>query len=126
MGSLPTKSGEQTQTSTLFQAIRRDDFKLAQTLIKSGVELDCRNYIGGTPLIEACRNRRRSKNEKERERFAKYLLDNGCDINKCDIYGRTALVYAEKNQHHAIVRIIERKEYKMSLYENRSKYLCSF
>ncbi|XP_071126697.1 putative ankyrin repeat domain-containing protein 19 [Mytilus edulis] len=115
MGAGFTKDDENDRTGALFQAIRRDRFQLATDLISKGAGVNCINYFGNTPLIETCRSHRASTRtgnavESDRERFVTFLINNDCDKTKYDIYGWTALMYAEKNGHDTIIDILEKKE----------------
>lgn len=125
MGLNVSKSNGTTYSSSLFHAIRRNNFGRAMTLVSDriGNQLDCRNFNGCTPLIETCRNEKQQENIETRVTFVKVLLKNGCDLSKCDIYGNTAMVYAEKNEHFEIAEILDRKERKLSLIENRGNFL---
>ncbi|VDI10096.1 Hypothetical predicted protein [Mytilus galloprovincialis] len=116
MGAGFSKDDENDRTGALFQAIRRDRFQLATDLISKGAGVNCINYFGNTPLIETCRSNRKSNRtgstvESERERFVSFLIRNDCDLTKYDIYGWTALMYAEKNGHDNIIDILEKKEH---------------
>ena len=121
MGSSSTKGADLDSVASLFDAIKKDNYEQAMTLVSD--RLDCRNLYGCTPLIATCRNRSKSGKELEREKFVKFLVESGCDIRKCDIYGNTALVYAEKNGYTSIVYILMRKELKLSLIERRGMYV---
>ncbi|VDI11422.1 Hypothetical predicted protein [Mytilus galloprovincialis] len=123
MGAGCTKNNENDRIGALFQAIRREKFQLATDLISKGAGVNCINYFGNTPLIETCRSHRTSKRtgsivENEREQFVRFLLNNDCDVSKYDIYGWTALMYAEKNGHDSIVYILEKKEKGMNNTES--------
>jgi ankyrin repeat protein len=49
------------------------------------------------------------------------FLENGADIRISDIYGWTALLYAQENGHESIARILERIESRTSIVEKRGK-----
>ncbi|XP_052081858.1 uncharacterized protein LOC127719663 [Mytilus californianus] len=115
MGAGFSKDDENDRTGALFQAIRRDRFQLATELISKGAGVNCMNNFGNTPLIQTCRNNRTSNRtgravESDRERFVSFLISNDCDMSKYDIYGWTALMYAEKNGHDNIIDILEKKD----------------
>jgi hypothetical protein len=90
MGSVPTKVKENNNICALFRAIKEEKFERAKTLIYAGTAIDCINYDGSTPLIETCRNSRRYNDDREREKFVMFLIENGCDVSKSDIYGWNA------------------------------------
>ncbi|XP_063424809.1 uncharacterized protein LOC134708300 [Mytilus trossulus] len=115
MGAGFSKDDEEDRTGALFQAIRRDRFQQATDLISKGAGVNCMNNFGNTPLIHTCRNNRTSTRtgravESDRERFVSFLISNDCDMSKYDIYGWTALMYAEKNGHDNIIDILEKKD----------------
>ena len=113
MGAGFSKDDENDRTGALFQAIRKDRFKIATDIISKGAGVNCINYFGNTPLIETClraSNRSGVTVEYERERFVAFLINNDCDMSKYDIYGWTALMYAEKNGHDNIIDILENKD----------------
>ncbi|VDI27423.1 Hypothetical predicted protein [Mytilus galloprovincialis] len=124
MGTGCSKDNENDRIGTLFRAIRRERFQLAADLISKGTGVDCINYFGSTPLIETCKHHRRTRKrsivECDRESFVRFLIDNYCDVSKYDIYGWTALMYAEKNSHYNIADILEKNEGK-----NGKRYVYS-
>ncbi|XP_063425523.1 POTE ankyrin domain family member B-like [Mytilus trossulus] len=115
MGAGFSNDDENDKTGALFQAIRSEKFQKATALISNGAGVNCINYFGKTPLIETCRSHRTSSRsfstvECERERFVKFLINNDCDTSKYDIYGWTALMYAEKNGHDKIIDVLDEEE----------------
>ena len=71
--------------------------------------------------------RSKEHDEQQRTTFVKLLLANGEDIRISDIYGWTALLYAQENGHESIARMLERIESRKSIMEKRGKfyiYLC--
>ncbi|XP_071153252.1 putative ankyrin repeat domain-containing protein 19 [Mytilus edulis] len=129
MGAGFTKDHENEKIGALFQAIRREKFQLAIDLISKGAGVNCINYFGNTPLIETCRSNRASNKrgntvESERERFVRFLISNDCDITKYDIYGWTALMYAEKNGYDNIADILEKKDKRTRSGDSRGKRDC--
>ncbi|VDI75846.1 Hypothetical predicted protein [Mytilus galloprovincialis] len=115
MGSGFSSDNENERIGAIFDAIRHERFSLAADLITKGRGVNCINFVGSTPLIETCKHRRnsitkRSVVECARESFVRFLIDNTCDSSKYDIYGWTALMYAEKNGHSNIANILEKTE----------------
>jgi ankyrin repeat protein len=104
----------------LFIAIKENNFNKASDVILKGANVNCTNLIGGTPLIEMCRSK--EHDEQQRTTFVKLLLANGADIRISDIYGWTALLYAQENGHESIARMLERIESRKSIMEKRGKY----
>jgi hypothetical protein len=103
MGSVPTKVKENNNICALFRAIKEEQFERAKTLIYAGTAIDCINYDGSTPLIETCRNSRRYNDDREREKFVMFLIENGCDVSKSDIYGWNALLQMGLDTHNIIL-----------------------
>ena len=92
----------------LYTAIERCNFAEARQLILDGANVNCMNYLGGTPLIETCRSSFLHGKERERESFVRFLISNGSQVDLSDIFGRTAVLYAIENGHHAIANLLER------------------
>lgn len=91
----------------LYTAIERCNFGEARQLILDGANVNCMNYLGGTPLIETCRSSLSHGKERERESFVRFLISNGSKVDLSDIFGRTAVLYATENGHHTIVNLLE-------------------
>ena len=119
MGAAAVKSERPELSYRLFIAIKENNFNKASNVILKGANVNCTNFIGGTPLIEMCRSK--EHDEQQRTTFVKLLLENGADIRKSDIYGWTALLYAQENGHESIARILERIESRTSIVEKRGK-----
>ena len=96
--------------------------KRAKELVVAGTNVNCINYFGASPLIDTCKDN--SGNETERYEFVRFLIEHGCDTTKTDIYGWTALLYAQKNGYNLIAATLERIERRMSNIENRDGSFC--
>ena len=95
-------------SNSLHRAIRQSNFQKARNLILRGADVNCMNFIGGTPLIQTCRSMKlNEKTEEERKYFVMFLLQNGSEVDKSDIYGWTALLYAKENNHRSIAMLLE-------------------
>lgn len=106
----------------LFLAVKHNDIKLAQQMLKSGAFVDFRNKINETPLILACAKGnlnmvkmlvRCGANVNVRDslkatplmwasygndiEIAKYLIDMGADVNAYDNLGCTPLMWWATN-----------------------------
>ncbi|CAC5410529.1 unnamed protein product [Mytilus coruscus] len=119
MGSAILKPFEHNSDHVVFEAIRKNKFTLAKKLIFSGKDVDCINYLGATPLIETCKAPDVPNTRKKREEFVQFLINKGCKTGKHDIYGWTAVLYAEENGHLSISKILNRCESKASCYKRR-------
>jgi ankyrin repeat protein len=94
----------------LYTSIEKNNYMEARQLIAKGANVNCINYIGGTPLIETCRTPLLHKGERERESFVRFLITSGAEMDLSDIFGGTAVIYAKQNGLQSIVNILERKE----------------
>lgn len=121
MGSAIIKPFEHNSDHLVFEAIRKNKFPVAKKLIFAGKDVDCINYLGATPLIETCKAPDVPNTRKKREEFVQFLIDKGCKTGKHDIYGWTAVLYAEENGHSSIAQILNRCESKTSCYKRRGK-----
>ncbi|VDI40705.1 Hypothetical predicted protein [Mytilus galloprovincialis] len=117
MGSASSIRSDQSYDKivNVFQAIQQNKFKAAKKIMSSGVEINCINYIGATPLIETCRSRHLPATEIGRNEFVQFLIELGCDVKRNDIHGWTAVLYAEENGHETIVEMLETCEIKKKI-----------
>lgn len=120
MGAAAAKSQSHELSYRLFVAMNQNDLQEATTVLLKGADANCTNFIGGTPLIELCKSK--EHDEPQRTTFVKLLLENGADISILDIYGWTALLYAQENGHDSIARILYRIESRPSIIEKRGKF----
>jgi ankyrin repeat protein len=120
MGAAAAKSQNHALSYRLFVAINQNDLQKASNILLKGADVNCTNFIGGTPLMELCKSK--EHDEAQRTTFVKLLLENGADIMISDIYGWTALLYAQKNGHESIARILHRIESRASIIEKRGKF----
>lgn len=110
MGTAASHCGEEYNgICCLFEAINKNNFNRARKIIAEGLEVNCINYNGATPLIEVCRKQSKPKTEKDKEHFVQFLLEHGSDPNRNDIYGWTALLYAKETGQKAIAKLLEEK-----------------
>lgn len=105
-----TQCSGMEHTFHLYRAIQEKDFQKAEYIIENGANVNCVNYLGGNPLIETCRCKNITDKQKERERFVRFLIRNGSDVGKSDMFGWTALLYAKENGHQAIAMLLENLE----------------
>lgn len=105
-----TQCSGMENTFHLYRAIQQNNFHKAECIMENGGSVNCMNYLGGNPLIETCRCTNFTDKKKERERFVRFLIRNGSDVGKSDMFGWTALLYAKENGHQAIAMLLEKLE----------------
>lgn len=92
---IPTGIEKQRVTSTrhgavaLFNAVTKGQVSVAQSLLKTGVNVNVKTLSGTTPLMAAA-----SKGYSD---LAKVLMDNGADVHAKDAKGETALSIAVRS-----------------------------
>jgi hypothetical protein len=80
------KSSSRHGAVALFNAVAKGQMSIAQSLLKTGVNVNVRTVDGTTPLMAAAK--------KGYSDLAKVLLDNGADATARDSKGNTALSIA--------------------------------
>ena len=86
------------ESDTLMNALKNDDINKAKELIMSGVNINTRNIIGETPLMEAA--------EKGYTEIVELLLNKRVNINISNVKNITALSKAAYNGHTDIVKLL--------------------
>jgi len=86
-----------TFPSSLVDAIREGNEKLAKILIGLGIDINSPDSEGDTPLMVAT-----TRGQTE---IAKLLIDNGAEIDKQDNEGRTLLALAAKYGHDETAKL---------------------
>ena len=81
----PKSSGRHGAVA-LFNAVAKGQMSMAQSLLKTGVNVNIRTVDGTTPLMAAAK--------KGYSDLAKILMDNGADVHARDSKGNTALSIA--------------------------------
>lgn len=82
----PKVSSSKHGAVALFNAVAKGQLSVAQSLLRTGVNVNVRTLDGTTPLMAAAR--------KGYSDLAKVLLDSGADVNARDSKGNTALTIA--------------------------------
>ena len=84
----------------IFQASKRGDVGRIEELVRSGTSVDSRdaNFLNRTPLMWAA-----AYNQQE---AAKFLYENGCNLNLQDSGGNTAVHWAAYLEYGALVKML--------------------
>ena len=82
----PKKTSSRHGAVALFNAVAKGQMSVAQSLLKTGVNVNVRTVDGTTPLMAAAK--------KGYSDLAKILMDNGADVHARDSKGNTALSIA--------------------------------
>ncbi|MDF3047405.1 MAG: hypothetical protein K0R73_523 [Candidatus Midichloriaceae bacterium] len=97
-----------TLEKQFFSAIKKNDLELIKKLLESGVDINCKNYFGETPLIALI--------PKFNEEIFEFLLENGADINAKSHNGETAFHKALSKYDPEIVNKILAKKPEIDLH----------
>ena len=76
------------KNNELLYASSRGNIDKIKSLLKKGINIDCRDSFGITPLMKAC-------NEANAE-VVEYLIERGADVNTVDYYGSSPIFYLLK------------------------------
>ena len=87
-------------------AITEGYFLLVQVLIGGHMNVNCRDNCGAAALIAVCRSSCTRRKEAKLE-FVRFLLKERALVDIIDIFGKTAINYAEEND----LKIIEKELY---------------
>ena len=68
--------------------------------ISLGVDINCRDKQGKTPLHEACCSNRSSISDERKKEIVMLLVDNGADKLAIDHLGETALHCIARHNHN--------------------------
>lgn len=94
-------STEMVGSTAVFNAIVKNRLRMIQSLARVGVDLNCRNIEGQTPLMAAAKLGHLP--------IVQFLLDNGVDAMDTNDYGQNAMDIARKAGHAAVVGLLERR-----------------
>ena len=83
-------------------ALSSSNPRIIETLLNAGADIECRNYIGETPLLMAI-------NGNPNAKLAVALITNGADVNARDYQGNSALILAEKEKRKYLVKLLIEK-----------------
>jgi len=94
---MPKKRKEvSTPDDELYIAITEGYFMLAHILIGGHMNVNCQDNSGATALIAVCRSSCKKSKEAKLE-FFRFLLKEGANADIIDIFGKTAINYAEES-----------------------------
>jgi ankyrin repeat protein len=81
-----------------FKYVKKGDVKVVNLFFEAGIDINCKNTDGATPLIVA--------SEEGKNHIIKLLLSKGADVNAQDIGGWTALIMAANGGYVDTVQIL--------------------
>ncbi|XP_055539766.1 uncharacterized protein LOC129726745 [Wyeomyia smithii] len=84
--------------TALHVCVQRDEYDIAQELIRAGADVNAKNRSGTTPLHLAV--------SKRNVRFVQLLLDSRCQLDSLDYHGETPLIKAVVSNNLNIVKIL--------------------
>lgn len=87
-----------SQTAKLLQAAEMGDLEQVAELLGKGVDVNCQDYFGWTPLMVAAK--------QGNDQIVKYLLKHGSDLTIHSFDGHTAVTLARLSRHEHIVAAI--------------------
>ena len=98
-------------------AVFRGSVPLARLLLAHGADVNGRNVLGDTPLMDACRFGKTA--------VARLLLNHGADTSLCSRNGKTALQMAQTSRHprSALVKLLRQYQAKQAISSRRSRCL---
>jgi len=85
-----------TPDDELYIAITEGNVLLAQVLIGGHMNVNCQDNSGATALLAVCRSSCKRSKEATLE-FVRFLLKERTLVDIIDIFGKTAINYAEEN-----------------------------
>eukprot|EP01114_Cavostelium_apophysatum_P012722 TRINITY_DN2910_c0_g1_i1.p1 TRINITY_DN2910_c0_g1~~TRINITY_DN2910_c0_g1_i1.p1 ORF type:complete len:655 (-),score=195.25 TRINITY_DN2910_c0_g1_i1:52-2016(-) len=77
----------------------RPYWDLLETLINKGVDINAQNYLGETPLMQAC--------SRGNESAVQFLLNHKAKVNLTNGKGESALFYSEKAGPSSVIKIMQ-------------------
>lgn len=95
---------EPVYKSTAFHlaAVSSGNPRIVETLLNAGADIECRNYLGETPLLLAIGGNPNAK-------LATALIQHGADVNARDYAGNSALLLAEREKRKYLVKLLKEK-----------------
>lgn len=90
-----------TGTAAIFNAIAKNRLKMIQSLARIGVDLNCTNIEGQTPLMAAAAHGHLE--------IVQFLLDRGVDVTATNDFGQSALDLATQAGHGEIARLLQER-----------------
>ncbi|VDI22754.1 Hypothetical predicted protein [Mytilus galloprovincialis] len=90
----------------LFEAISKKQYKLARILVEGGVDVNCTNEEGETPLMMVCDRKATGNTKRMRMKLITTLLNKPINFFKRDKFGRTSLTCAHINRDQSVIDIL--------------------
>ncbi|VDI22752.1 Hypothetical predicted protein [Mytilus galloprovincialis] len=91
----------------LFEAISEKRYRLARILVEGGVDVNCQNEEGETPLLMVCDGKPGGNTKRMQMDLIRILLNRRANYRKRDRYGRTSLTCAHINKDHHVIQLLE-------------------
>lgn len=85
--------------TALHSSAENNNIEIAKYFIAKDFDIDIPDKFDTTPLMLAA--------ARGHYEFFEFLIENNADLNKIDMYGKTALDYAIKNNHIEIINLIK-------------------
>lgn len=106
------------ESDTLMNALKNNDINKAKELIMAGVNINTRNMIGETPLMEA--------SEKGFTEIVELLLNKKVNINVGNVRNRTALSKAAEEGHIEIVKLLVNADATLNIRDRDKKTALAY
>ena len=107
-----------SEQDLLMNALKNDDINKAKELIISGVNINTRNMMGETPLMEAA--------GKGYTEIVELLLNKRVNINISNVKNITALSKASYNGHADIVKLLVDAEATLNIRDRDGKTALTY
>jgi len=113
----PKRARIDEYSTKLFDAVYENNFKLAKILIDGGkVDVNIQDEYGDTPLIVVCQWTT-LQSEDEAIKFIKYLWQSGSTFHTSNDLGKTAMIYAMRNDLMKIIQTLLYIQWKNLYYD---------
>lgn len=91
----------------LFAAVCGKRYKLARILVEGGIDANCTNEDGETPLLMVCNEKTNGNQRRMKIELIRTLMDNNANYLNRDNYGRSSLTCAHINRDLQVIKILQ-------------------